>query len=41
MTAWEAYIVGAEWAREWSQWCATTRAPGTPTPQYAAVPLEG
>ena len=41
MTAWEAHIVGAEGAREWSRWCATTRAPGTPAPQYAAVPLEG
>ena len=26
MTTWEAHIVGAEWAREWSLWCATTRA---------------
>ena len=41
MTAWETHIVGAEWARKWSGWCATTRAPGTPVPQYAAVPLEG
>ena len=41
MTAWAAHIVGAEWAREWSRWCATTRAPGTPALQYAAVPLEG
>ena len=30
MTAWEALIVGAEWAREWSCWCATTRARGPP-----------
>ena len=41
MTEWKAHIVGAEWAREWSLWCVTTRAPGTPAPQYAAVPLEG
>ena len=41
MTAWEAHIVGAEWARKLSRWCATMRAPGTFTPQYAAVPLEG
>ena len=40
MTTWEAHIVGAEWAREWSRWCATTRAE-TPVPQYAAVPLKG
>ena len=41
MTACEAHIVGAEWTREWYRWCATTRAPGTPAPQYAAVPLVG
>ena len=27
MTAWEARIVGEEWALEWSRWCAATRAP--------------
>ena len=41
MTVWEVHKVGAEWARECRRWCATTRAPGTPTPQYAAVPLRG
>ena len=41
MTVWEAHIVGAELVREWSRSCATMRAPGTPAPQYAAVPLEG
>ena len=41
MTAGEAHIVGAEWANEWSQWCAITRAPGTPATQYAALALEG
>ena len=41
MTPWEAHIACAEWAREWSRWCAPTRAPGTPTPQYAAIPLKG
>ena len=30
MTAWEARIVGEKWAREWSRWCAATRAPETP-----------
>ena len=30
MTAWEARIVGEEWAREWGPWCAATRAPETP-----------
>ena len=40
MTVWEAHIVGAEWARELSRFCATTRALQTPVPQYAAVPLE-
>ena len=30
MTAWEARIVGKEWALEWGQWCAATRAPETP-----------
>ena len=41
MTAWEAQIVGEEWAREWGRWCAATRAPGTPAQRYAAIPLEG
>ena len=41
MIAWEAHIVGAEWARKWTRWCATTRAPGTSTPQFTASPLEG
>ena len=41
MTAWEARIVGEEWACEWSQWCAATRAPETPAQRYAAIPLEG
>ena len=40
MTAREAHNVGADRAREWSWWFATTRAPGTPAPKYAAVPLE-
>ena len=40
MTMSEAHIVGAEWTRECSRWCATTCAPGTPAPRYAAVPLE-
>ena len=33
--------MGTDWAREWTRWCATTRASGTPTPQYAAIRLEG
>ena len=41
MTAWEARIVGADWARKWGRWCAATRAPGAPAKQYAAIPLEG
>ena len=41
MTAREARIVDAEWARKWGRWCAATRAPGTPAQQYTAVPLEG
>ena len=41
MTAWEARIVGEEWAREWGRWCAATRAPETPAQRYTAVPLEG
>ena len=41
MTAWEARIVGAEWAREWHQWCAATRVPGAQAQQYATIPLEG
>ena len=40
MTAWEARIVGEEWARELGWWCAATRAPETPAQQYAAIPLE-
>ena len=40
MTAWEARIVGEEWAREWSEWCAAKRAPETPAQRYAAIPLE-
>ena len=30
MTAWEARILGEEWAREWGRWCAATSAPGDP-----------
>ena len=41
ITAWEAHIVGAEWAHVWDRCCATTRARGTPTLQHAAIPLEG
>ena len=41
ITAWEARIVGEEWAREWSRWCAATRAPETPAQRYAAIPLKG
>ena len=41
MTAWEACLVGQEWAREWGRWCAATRAPETPAQRYAAIPLEG
>ena len=41
MTAWEARIVGKEWARKWGPWCAATRAPETPAQRYAAIPLEG
>ena len=41
MAAWEARIVGKEWAREWGQWCAATHAPETPAQRYAAIPLEG
>ena len=41
MTAWEARIVGAEWAREWGRWCAATRTPEAPAQQYAAIALEG
>ena len=41
MTAWEARIVGEEWARQWGWWCAAPRAPETPAQQYAAIPLEG
>ena len=41
MTACEAHIVGEEWTREWSRWCAATRAPETPAQHYAANPLQG
>ena len=41
MTVWEAHLVGEEWAREWSPWCAATRTPETPAQRYAAIPLEG
>ena len=41
MTAWEADIVGEEWARQWGRWCAARRAPETPAQRYTAVPLEG
>ena len=41
MTGREARIVGEEWAREWSRWCAATRAPETSAQQYAAIPLGG
>ena len=41
MTAWEARIVGEEWAREWGRWCAATRDLETPAQQYAAIPLKG
>ena len=41
MTAWEARIVGEEWARDWGQWCAATRALETPAQRYAAIPLKG
>ena len=33
--------MGEEWAREWSRWCAATRAPETPAQRYAAIPLKG
>ena len=33
--------MGEEWAREWSRWCAATRAPETPAQRYAAIALEG
>ena len=38
MTALEAHVAGADWTRECSPWCATTRIPGTPAAQYAAIP---
>ena len=41
MTAWEARILGEEWARELGRWCAATRAPETPAQRYTAMPLEG
>ena len=34
MTAWEASILGAEWAHEWSWWCTTTCLPGTSATQH-------
>ena len=37
MTAWEARIVGEDWAREWSRWCAARRAQETPAQRYAAL----
>ena len=40
MTAWEARMVGEEWACEWGRWCATRRAPKTPAQRQAAIPLE-
>ena len=40
MTAWEARIVGEEWACESGWWCAATRDPETPAQRYAAIPLE-
>ena len=40
MTAWEARVVVVEWASQWGQWCAATRAPETPAQRYAAIPLE-
>ena len=33
--------MGEEWAREWSRWCAATRAPETPAQRYTAIPLKG
>ena len=33
--------MGEERAREWSRWCAATRAPETPAQRYTAIPLEG
>ena len=41
MTAWEARIVGEDWAHKWGRWCAATRAPETPAQQYTAIPLKG
>ena len=41
MTPREASIVGADWAQEWSQWCAATRSPEAPAEGDAAIPLEG
>ena len=41
MTAWEASIFGADWAEEWSWWCATTRSTEAPAERYAAIPREG
>ena len=42
MIAWEARIVGAQWPRECSRWCAAaTRGPGAHAQEYAAIPLEG
>ena len=41
MTAWEARIVGEEWAPKSGRWCAATRAPETPAQRYAAIQLKG
>ena len=41
MTAWEACMVGEEWAREWGWWCAAGCAPETPAQRYAAIPPQG
>ena len=41
LTAWEARIVGADWAQEWSQWCMAASPPKAPAEWYAATPLEG
>ena len=40
MTAWEARIVGAEWAHQQSQWCTATPHPETPAERYAAITLD-
>ena len=41
VTAWEAHIMGAEVAHEWSRWCATTGTSGTPATKCPAVLLKG